>query len=151
MFFGLFKKKKKNRQPEYDKKLIGGFINDHKKLVSLIGNILKALDENQQKKAKEELVKLRMALLGHFMTEDIKLYWYLTEYYKGEPHAEETIAKFKSSIKDIQKEVIKFFDHYAKKDVLLDRHFRTEFDAVVAKLAGRIQAEEESLYTLYVK
>ena len=153
MFFGIFgkeKKEKKSHIPAYDSKLIKKFHKDHKHLVSRIGEIKNALSNNQITKAKEHLIHLKMDILGHFMEEDIKLYWYLNDYYKEEVGVSSMIKTFESSIKEIQKEVIRFLDHYAHEDTVLDLEFNRKFDAIIAQLAARIESEEANLYTLYV-
>jgi hypothetical protein len=152
MFFGLFKKEeKKSRVPKYDSKLIDKFLSDHKKLVQRIGDIQKSIDTKNIKKAKQHLNQLRMEMLGHFMEEDIRLYWYLKDFYKDEKSVLTIVNTFESSIKTIQKDVMNFLEYYAKDETALDAEFIQKFEDIVKKLDARLQSEETSLYSLYNK
>ena len=153
--FGLFgkKEKKKSHVPEYDARLIPKFHHEHKALVSHIGKIQEAMDEGAlgTGKVKKLLKSLKMELLGHFMEEDIKLYWYLKEYYKEDAGALSIVKSFEESIKEIQKDVLHFFDYYSRDDVPLDEEFGKKFAEIVEELSIRITSEEENLYTLYLE
>ena len=153
--FGLFGKKnneaKKSRIPVYEKKLIPKFHKDHEKLVAQVGLIQKEIEKEypQADKLRKLLKSLRIQLLGHFMEEDIKLYWYLKDYYKDDTHSFAVVKEFESSIKDIQKEVMRFFDHYSAEDAIFSKEFEKQFSEIVEVLAARISSEEDNLYTLY--
>ncbi len=151
--FGLFgKKEKKNHIPPYDASLIVKFHNEHKAVVSHIVAIQKAMDEGAigTGKVKKLLKSLKMELLGHFMEEDIKLYWYLKDYYKEDPTALEIVKSFEDSIKEIQKDIMHFFDYYSRDDIALDKEYIRKFEQIVEELSVRVNAEEENLYPLYV-
>ena len=151
MFFGLFKKEKKTSGPQYDSKLIKKFLLDHKELVKDIGNIQHAVETSDAKKAKQLLNQFKVKIVGHFMEEDIRLYWYLKKYYNDESSIISTVKMFEESIKGIQKDVIAFLEHYEREDVMFDADFHQKFKNIVSKLDARLQAEETSLYTLYIK
>jgi len=151
--FKWFKKeKKKSHVPDYDSRLISKFHNEHKSLVSHIGEIQKAMDEGSigTGKVKKLLKSLKMELLGHFMEEDIKLYWYLKDYYKEDVNSLEIVKSFESSIKEIQKDIMHFFDYYSKDDIELNNEYLQKFNYIVEELSVRVNSEEENLYTLYV-
>jgi len=153
--FGLFGKKeekKKSHIPPYDARLIAKFHKEHKNLVSHIGAIQKAMDEGAlgTGKVKKLLKSLKMELLGHFMEEDIKLYWYLKDYYKEDENALSIVKSFESSIKEIQKDIMHFFDYYSQDEVALDTEYIQKFEKIVEELSARISSEEENLYTLYM-
>lgn len=149
--FGKKENKKKSPIPEYDAKLIKKFHKDHEKLTGHVANILKAVDNNETVKAKQELKKLKMDMLGHFMEEDIKLYWYLKDHYKDSSSTIETIKMFEESIKQIQKDVVAFLDHYVNENIPLNDTFKREFENIVHALSTRMETEETNLYTLYIK
>ena len=151
-FSDFFKKKKKSHIPEYDSGLIAKFHNEHKKLVDHIGEIQKVMDAGAigTGKVKKLLKSFKMELLGHFMEEDIKLYWYLKNYYKEDELSLSVVKEFEDSIKKIQKDVMHFFDHYSLNDVPLDKEFEATFKEIVDALSSRIASEEENLYTLYL-
>ena len=151
--FNWFKEeKKKSHVPAYDARLIKKFHKEHKNIVSHIGKIQKAMDEGAigTGKVKKLLKSLKMELLGHFMEEDIKLYWYLKDYYKEDVNALEIVKSFESSIKEIQKNIMHFFDYYSKDDVILDSEYLLKFTQIIEDLSIRVHSEEENLYTLYV-
>jgi len=150
--FGKKEEKKKSHVPPYDARLIAKFHNEHKNLVSHIGLIQKAIDEGAlgTGKVKKLLKSLKMELLGHFMEEDIKLYWYLKDYYKEDDNALSIVKSFENSIKEIQKEIMHFFDYYSQEEVVLDTEFIQKFQKIVEELSVRVNSEEENLYTLYV-
>ena len=147
------KKQKKGNAPEYSVKLIPKFHRDHGVLLNDVNKIRKKLENVtfQDKEVKKMLLSLKMKVLGHFMEEDIKLYWYLKEYYKENPSAISTVNSFESSIKEIQKSVMHFFDYYSREDIPLDKEFVDKFFEIADALASRIEAEEKNLYTLYIK
>jgi len=154
MFFGLFdfgKKKRSKHMPDYDPHLIEKFKKEHEELVSYISSIQEAMEQGVSGTGivKNSLKHLRMQLLGHFMEEDIKLYWYMKEYYKEDPTAYDIVMTYEESIKDIQKDILKFFEHYSRDDVRLDAEYRRKFRQIVSELSDRVSSEEEHLYTLY--
>ncbi len=150
-FFKKKEKKKKSPVPPFDAKLIKKFHKDHAKLVETISEIESAYAQGKVKDVKRKLQGLKLAILGHFMEEDLKLYWYLKDRYKDDPSTIETVKIFESSIKKIQREVIGFIDRYTQEEMPLDETFKEEFDAIVNALSSRIMTEESNLYTLYLK
>ncbi len=150
--FNLFNKDKKDSNTlKYDKKLISKFHKDHLKLLELIRTTNEAIETGNIKKSKKYLIKLRMAILEHFMEEDIKLYCYLKRYYKKDPDTLNTVEMFEETIKDIQRDVLSFLSRYSKEEVELDGLFQRKFLATVKEFAVRIKTEESKLYTLYIK
>ncbi|MEN4052869.1 MULTISPECIES: hemerythrin domain-containing protein [Sulfurimonas] len=146
-----FLSKKDPRALNYDNKLIKKFHKDHEKLIKAITKISKALEKNEEKKAKTFLKQFKTEILGHFMEEDIKLYRYLKKYYTNSSETMELVQQFEGSIKTIQKDVIKFLDTYTQENKPLDKAFETKFYAIVDELGTRIKTEENNLYTLYIK
>jgi hypothetical protein len=135
----------------FDSKLIKKFHKDHIKLVKTITKISESIESNDEKKTKTFLKQLRVEILGHFMEEDIKLYRYLKKYYVDSEDTMALIKNFESAIKKIQKDVISFLDTYIKEDKRIDRNFKEKFSLIVENLSTRIETEENSLYTLYIK
>ncbi|MCF6207331.1 MAG: hemerythrin domain-containing protein [Sulfurovum sp.] len=104
-FSSLFKKEKRSHVPPYDRRLISKFHHEHEKLVEHIGEIQKAMELGTlgKSRVKELLKSFKMELLGHFMEEDIKLYWYLKEYYKEDQLSFSVVKEFEDSIKKFKK------------------------------------------------
>jgi hypothetical protein len=149
--FSFFKKRTspKKTGPRFDAKLIRKFHDDHKMLERRIEEINHLLRIEQHNEAKHQLKLLKTELLGHFMEEDIKLYWYLKTHYREAPEVLETVKSFEESIKKIQKDISSFLDHYAQPRVPLDAKFKHEFAKVAEALTTRMKTEENNLYTLY--
>jgi hypothetical protein len=150
--FGLFGKKRtqeKRGGPKFDKKLIEKFHKDHEKLLRRVETINHLIKVKQHDEAKHQLKLLKTELLGHFMEEDIKLYWYLKHRYGDMPEILETVKSFENSIKKIQKDISSFLDHYARPDTPLDAAFVSEFANIAEALSTRMKTEENNLYTLY--
>ena len=146
-----FLKSKNSRGLDFDSKLIKKFHKDHEKLVKTITKISENLEQNKEKKAKTLLKQLKIEILGHFMEEDIKLYRYLKKYYAESTDTMALVKNFETSIKTIQRDVIDFLDTYTQEESTLDENFKKKFYAIVDELGTRIETEEQSLYTLYVK
>ncbi len=153
-FFGLFghPAKKRSHVPEYDSHLIRRFHHEHTRLVRRIGAIRQAMEEGPagKRKVKRLLKSFKLEILEHFMEEDIKLYWYLKDRYEEDGDSLAIVRSFESSIKEMQKDIVHFFDYYSKEDVVLDGEYERKFRTVVDELAIRIASEEENLYPLYV-
>ncbi len=150
-FMSKFKKSAKKTTVPYNSRLIQKFEKDHKKIVQLAGKIAQAIEEKNRKEITESLKNFKVALLGHFMEEDTALYQYLKEYYKDNPSVYELILEFYSSIKEIQQKLLDFLNKYTREDIRYDSMFEREFQEIVKTLATRVESEETSLYTLYVK
>jgi len=141
----------KKRREAINISLTQKFQKDHKDLVSQITSITKAVSEDKIHKAKQELKKFKLAILGHFMEEDIKLYWYLKNYYKDYETTMDTIEEFEKSMKVVQRDLLHFLDYYSREDIKIDYTFDRKFDSIVDFLSKRIETEENTLYTLYIK
>jgi len=151
MFFGLFRKKeeRKDSSLRYDNRLIDRFSEDHRLLAEAARRIEGSWSRGERRKTVKLLKRMEKAVLHHFMQEDMKLYWFLKKHYADDPAVLATIRHFEDSIKPIQKEVVLFFDRYARKEAVLDETFKKDFDAIVRELSRRIEAEEAQLYPLY--
>jgi len=147
----FFKKRKRKIDLPYDTKLIKRFHKDHEKLIKTVTKIVTAVKANEITKVKALLGQFKIELLGHFMEEDIKLYRYLKKYYHDEEEITQTIKMFEESIKEIQRDVVAFLDHYAKEDTAFDKYFHERLQEIVKALQTRIETEEKSLYTLYIE
>jgi RNase P subunit RPR2 len=146
-----FLKKKDHRALHYDSKLIKNFHKDHQKLIKSIKKISYYLDRNNEKKAKNLLKQLKTTMLNHFMEEDIKLYRYLKKYYCDSNETLAVVKNFETTIKIIQRDVVEFLDCYTQENSKLNNDFKEKFYAIVNDLDSRIETEEQSLYTLYIK
>ena len=153
--FGFFKKdkqkKKKGDVIEYNPSLIKKFCKAHEKLEITINKVLEDTKKQDFVAIRKSLKQLRLEILGHFMEEDISLYRYLEKYYENDENTLELIMAFESSIKEIQKGVLAFLDKYIHKNANYDKIFEARFMDIVESLTTRVEAEENNLYTLYIK
>jgi len=133
---------------DYDKNLIKGFKKEHKKLVS---TLTKIINEKNEKKIKKLFIIFRTDLLGHLLSEDVRLYKYLREHYKNNQNTLTLILEYEESIKGIQKVVLSFINFYMQPNARFDNIFKTKLNDIVGALLSRIETEENNLYTLYVK
>jgi len=132
----------------YDKNLIKEFKKDHKKLVKILTKIVHEKDATT---IKQLFIVFRTEILGHLLSEDIRLYKYLREYYKNNQNTLKLILEYEQSIKDIQKAVLNFIEFYTKNNVKFDDLFKTKLNSIIEALLSRIETEEKNLYSLYVK
>ncbi len=150
--FSFFRKKKKSDDiVEYNPNLIEKFCKDHKKLVATVTKVFQELKKQDVIAIRNSLKSLRLGIIGHFMEEDISLYRYLENYYKDDKNTLKLIMAFETSIKEIQQTVLAFLDKYISDKADYDRIFEARFKNIVTALATRIEAEENNLYTLYIK
>jgi len=132
----------------YDKNLIKEFKKDHKKLVKILTKIENGKDAT---KIKELFIVFRTEILGHLLSEDIRLYNYLREHYQNDQNTLTLILEYEKSIKDIQKTVLSFIEFYTQDNVKFDNLFKNKLNNIIEALLSRIETEEKNLYTLYVK
>ncbi len=132
----------------YDKSLISGYKKDHQKLVKLLTCVV---NEEKSNNIRKFLSEFRTELLGHLLSEDVRLYRHLREYYKNDKSTLELILEYEKSIKEIQKEVLSFIDFYLSPKKIFDKTFDAKLADIVSALLTRISTEESSLYMLYKK
>jgi len=154
--FSFFKKGKNKKSKstdvvEYNPTLIKKFCKAHEKLEVTINKVLEDTKKQDTVAIRKSLKQLRLEIIGHFMEEDISLYRYLTHYYKQDENTLELIMAFESSIKEIQKGVLAFLDKYIQQNANYDKIFEARFTDIVESLTTRVEAEENNLYTLYIK
>jgi hemerythrin-like domain-containing protein len=135
----------------FDSKLIKKLHKDHEKLLKNITKISEYLEADKEKKAKTLLKQLKTEILNHFMEEDIKLYRYMKKYYDKDKTNLNIVKNFEISLKTTQNDIIHFLDTYTQEEKVLDEDFKTNFNTIINNLNKRIETEEQSLYTLYIK
>ncbi|VAW62159.1 hypothetical protein MNBD_GAMMA09-282 [hydrothermal vent metagenome] len=165
MFFGLFKKKKKNVSSiadasyavgdtgiRYHPDLIDGMKADHVNLLNIYTDIQVASEAKNFKKVAIYLNEFRIGLEDHLLKENVNLYIYLSHLLKGDAMNSELIAKFRKEMDGIASIALKFLAKYESigDDPNLREGFADEFATIGKVLGNRIKREEETLYTLYV-
>jgi hypothetical protein len=163
--FGLFKKKKRsieiapsniisasNEGVAFDNNLIDTFQAEHQDLLRLFGDIKVAAEKDDFKRVQIKLKKFTSILRGHLLTENVKLYVYLTKELAHDPENKEIILSFRREMMQIGKVVNQFVTRYDRPlwSLGMRQHFLPELLSIGEVLVERIQREENTLYPLYM-
>lgn len=135
----------------FDPMLVGVLKHDHRKLLGTFKEIQDALAAGDFGRMKERLASFRTLLQGHLLTENVRLYVYLTHLLQDDDTNSQIIHDFRHEMDGIGRTVMAFLRKYS--DALLAPDevptLRRELDEIGAALATRIQNEEQVLYPLY--
>jgi hemerythrin-like domain-containing protein len=167
--FALFKKKRRveptkntpspnlklakdNNGISYDENLIKDFKQEHQELLRLFSIIKSAAEQEDIKLVQTKLKRFTSILRGHLLTENVKLYVYLTKELANDIENKDIIMSFRREMMQIGKVVNQFVTRYDKKDWSSDmqQHFLPELLAIGEVLVERIEREENTLYPLYL-
>ena len=140
MFDSLFASK--------NKKLVLKLQKEHKKLVSLATDIIKAFEENNLKRLRSKLEELKKVALIHLMTEDVEFYRLVKDSSRSTDEITSLIEEFEHSFVAIKIALIDFLDTYTSQDALYDPNFINQFKEIVNVLGQRIEFEETHLYSV---
>ena len=124
---------------------------EHRLLLSLFGETSNAAAHGNVALAAERLEAFRVALQGHLLTENIRLYVYLQHMWADDPSSYELIHDFRHEMDAIGKAVMGFLTKYkelARSPELL-RAFAHDLAGIGKVLLSRIEREESTLYPLY--
>jgi hypothetical protein len=139
-------------QVSYSPDLIPRLKNDHHALLKTYGLIGDAFARNDLPAVAKHLADFHHGILGHLMTENIKLYVYLGNVLKRtDPESHELMFQFRQEMYGIGKAVLAFLNKYKDIDAqpALAETFGTDMQNVGKVLGDRIRREEETLYPLY--
>ena len=131
--------------------LIAKLTADHRALLSLFGETSHAAARGYVAIAAERLEAFRVALQGHLLTENIRLYVYLQHMCADDPSSYTLIHEFRHEMDGIGKAVMNFLAKYkelARSPELLNA-FGEDLAAIGKVLVSRIEREEATLYPLY--
>lgn len=136
----------------YDEGLIGSFEAEHQHLLKLFGVIKTAAEQNDFKLVQVRLKQFASILRGHLLTENVKLYVYLSKALANDPENKDIILSFRREMMQIGKVVNQFVTTYDRPLWSLDmrEHFLPELLAIGKVLVQRIEREENTLYPLYM-
>lgn len=159
MFFRKKNKADDNKQYEaapgtnirFDPELIANLKDDHRSLLGLYGEIKEDFEAQNFKSVADKLKTFRRALQEHLLTENVKLYIYLSYSFKSDASHFELIRGFRKEMDGIAKTAMAFLKKYADigVDPSLAAGFAKDFAAIGKVLGTRIQKEESTLYPLY--
>lgn len=136
----------------YDESLIDTFQAEHQGLLKLFGIIKTAAEQGDFKLVQVKLKQFTSILRGHLLTENVKLYVYLSKELAHDPENKEIIMSFRREMMQIGKVVNQFVTTYDRPLWSLDmrQHFLPELLAIGEVLVERIEREENTLYPLYM-
>ena len=138
MFDSLFASK--------NKKLVLKLQKEHKKLVALVGDIIKAYDDNKAQLLLKKLIDLKNVALMHLMSEDVEFYRLVKDSQRSSAEIEDLVSEFEKNFGAIKLALINFLDKYTDEDALYDSEFMAQFKNIVEVLSQRIEFEETRLY-----
>lgn len=163
--FGFLKKKKRSAEVlqsnviptssagiSYDDSLIDTFQSEHQDLLRLFGIIKSSAENNDFKMVQIKLKQFASILRGHLLTENVKLYVYLSKELAKDPENKEIIMSFRREMMQIGKVVNRFVTTYDRPLWSLDmrQNFLPELLGIGEVLVERIEREENTLYPLYM-
>lgn len=161
--FGLFKRREKqviesaterksSEGISYDSGLINQFHAEHQALLRLFTVIKSSAEKQDFKSVRKNLKKFTSVLRGHLLTENVKLYVYLSKELAHDPENKDIIMTFRREMMGIGKAVNQFVTRYDKEvwSLEMERTFLPELVSIGEVLVHRIEQEESTLYPLYM-
>lgn len=158
--FGLFKEKKtEDIHPEqyapgthiaYHDDLIDQLIADHKKILAIYDNTANAYNEDEEGILVEQLHLLKIELTSHLLKENTKLYVYLKSMYRNNAENKELISRMQKDMSKISRLIFDFLNRCGEAGMVFDTKFKKELDTMGHVLRTLIEAEESTLYPLYL-
>lgn len=132
--------------------LIGQLKADHRKMLDLYGQISAAFEAENYARVSAKLDEFRSGLLGHLLTENLRLYIYLERSLAGDEINSDLIRGFRREMDGIGKATMNFLKKYEAigVDKELAPAFAKDLSAVGKVLVERIEKEEQTLYPLYM-
>jgi len=136
----------------YDANLVPSLKRDHADLVKLYTTIGEMARQGEFQQVPPMLNAFKVHLEGHLIAENVRFYNYVENAMQGDPESTALVRSFRREMNAIARGVVDFvkkyqistFDHQARQE------FMTDYQAVLALLAQRIEREESSLYPLYL-
>lgn len=138
-------------QIHFHAELIDKLTGDHRVLLGLFGDVSSAAAQGDVAAAAARLEEFRVALQGHLLTENIRLYVYLEHQFADDAQSHALIHEFRHEMDGIGKAVVGFLGKYRELAARpeLAGEFSVDLAAVGKVLVERIRREEKTLYPLY--
>lgn len=137
---------------KYHPDLVNELHADHKRLLTIFGAIQSSFQAGDHAATASHLNDFRAAIQSHLLTENVKLYIYLTHALANDPGSRSLMQGFRHEMDNIGRAVLAFLEKY--RDIAtqpaLQASFSGELAAVGRVLSDRIQREEATLYPLYL-
>jgi tRNA/tmRNA/rRNA uracil-C5-methylase (TrmA/RlmC/RlmD family) len=136
----------------FDGRLIDQLKGDHRQLMQLMQSIQEGVQERDFEAIRDLMGEFRTTLQAHLLTENVKLYVYLSRQLANNRVNIETVNTFRAEMRGIGRKVMDFLRRFA--DVTLTEEqvsgFSLELESVRDTLVRRIKREEAGLYPLYL-
>lgn len=157
--FGKKKAQAKTGQPApgtsiyYDPGLIARYRNDHRGLLEMYDRVHADLAAGNFASVKRGLADFRSKLQEHLLSENVKLYVYLSRQLAANEESSRLINDFRMEMNGIGRAVMDFVRKYTEGDLGPSQvtAFKKELDEIGAILKQRIGREETALYPLYME
>lgn len=135
----------------YSADLIGKLKGEHARLLAIFARIQQAFEQGDLALVSRALAEFRVAIQGHLLAENVRLYIYLEHQLAGDGAGSELIRSFRHEMDGIGKAVMSFLNKYRNiaAEPTLAESFGSDLAAVGEILARRIEREETTLYPLY--
>jgi len=136
---------------KYNPILIDTLKLEHKKLLEIYADVLEALRTQDFILASKKLTEFGQGLRAHLLREHVELYVYLEYMLANDKETFTQMHALRTEMDGISAKVMAFLHAHEtdKLNVTTVELFRQEFIKIGRVLAGRIEREERSLYTLY--
>lgn len=139
-------------QIHYIHDLVENLHGDQKVLLDVFGKIKTAFEAGKYHKVEEHLKTFRHLLTDHLLTENVRLYIYLSHEFAQDEVTSDLVKEFKREMNQIAKVVMAFLTKYETigVDKGLAESFNKDLNAIGQALVERMQREEHTLYPLYM-
>ena len=135
----------------YDTRLTGLLKDDHRQLIRHLQQLRKALARGQYQALPAKLDEFRSLLQTHLMTENVRLYGYLSYALGAHSNDARRAADFRREMYTLGHAVMTFVRRYHETEVRADNAgvFGKELTDLAVLLVRRFRREETELFPLY--
>lgn len=139
-------------QIRYAPELIDKLQDDHQLLLQIFGQINTAFSASDYKLVTKRLKEFKTALMDHLLTENVRLYIYLSRSFATDDVNSDLVQGFRTEMNGIAKAVMTFLTRYETigVDETLAETFSKDLKDIGEALVARIDREENTLYPLYM-
>lgn len=136
---------------QYNANLVQEMLDDHRALLSIYGDLVKAVDNKDGSVFKLTLVRFKSMLVAHLLKEAVKLYIYLRQKFRGDEGVYHLVTSYKNEMDGISRVAMSFVDEYTAKPIHEIDFFQlsARLREIGLVLGDRIRREEMELYPLY--
>lgn len=136
----------------HDPTLIAKLRKDHQVLFDIYNQVQAAFDAKNFARVKDLLAEFRSTVQQHLLTENVKLYIYLSHQLASDAANAQIISEFRHEMNGIARVVMDFLRRYTEGPLGANEAaaFKKELEEIGSALVKRTQREENTLYPLYL-